>query len=76
MLQKTINIKVIPRSSLRRIEEDLVGNLKDKVKSPPVGGQDNQEVINLLAKYYSVSKGNIEIINGKTSKNKVIRITK
>jgi len=72
--QKSINIKVIPRSSVSHIEEDLMGNLKVRVKAPPVGGQANQELIGLLAEYYNVSKDQVEIIKGRTSRNKVIRI--
>ena len=72
--QKSINIKVIPRSNVSHIEEDLMGNLKVRVKAPPVNGQANQELIGLLAEYYNVSKGQIEIIKGRTSRNKVVRV--
>ena len=72
--QKSINIKAIPRSNVSHIEEDLMGNLKVRVKAPPINGQANQELIGLLAEYYNVSKSQIEIIKGRTSRNKVIRI--
>ena len=69
-----IKIKVIPRSSDSHIEEGLDGNLRVKLKSAPVQGQANQELIKLLSKYYKVSKSQIKIIKGQTSKNKVVEI--
>ncbi len=74
MTEKIVKIKVISRSSIAYIQENLMGELRVKVKSPPVGGQANQEVVELLAKYYNVSKSNIEIIRGRISKNKEIRV--
>jgi len=71
-----INVKVIPKSSVRHIVETLEGDLKVKLKSPPVGGQANKELIEALAKYYKVSNSQVEIVKGLTSKNKVVEIDK
>ena len=69
-----IKIKVIPCSSQSLIEEDSVGDLRVKVKAPPVQGKANKELIELLTKYYKVPKNQIKIIKGQTSKNKIIEI--
>lgn len=69
-----INVKVVPKSSIQRVEENLLGELKVKLKSPPIQGRANQELIEILAKYYKVSKSQIEIIQGEKSKNKIINI--
>jgi len=69
-----INVKVIPRSSIQHIQESLEGSLKVKLKSPPVGGQANQELIEMLAKYYKISKSQVEIVKGLTSKNKIVEV--
>lgn len=69
-----INVKVIPKSSVQHIEKSLEGSLKVKLKSAPVGGQANKELIEALAKYYKVSKSQVQIIKGLTSKNKVVEI--
>jgi uncharacterized protein len=45
-----------------------------KVNSPPVDGEANKELISLLSKKLKQPKSNIEIITGKTSRVKVIRI--
>jgi len=71
-----IKIKVIPKSSVAHIEEDFEGNLRVKVKSAPIKGQANRELIELLAKYYKMPKNQINIISGQASKNKIVEIIK
>jgi uncharacterized protein (TIGR00251 family) len=69
-----IKIKVEPRSS-------RAGNLvphgegwKIKLSSPPVKGKANRELIEVLSKTLNLRKTDIEIIGGKTSKNKLVRL--
>ena len=69
-----VKVKVIPKSSVAHIEEDFEGNLRVKLKSPPIKGQANRELIERLAKYYKVSKSQVNIISGQTSKNKIVEI--
>ena len=73
-IPKIIKVKAIPRSSITHIEEDFDGNLRVKLKSAPVKGQANQELIAMLANYYKVSKIDVKILKGLTSKNKVVGI--
>ncbi|HDH50609.1 MAG TPA: DUF167 domain-containing protein, partial [Nitrospirae bacterium] len=49
--------------------------LKVKLSSPPVEGRANKELIAILAKEFRIPKKNVEIIRGKRSKNKVVRLT-
>lgn len=69
-----ILIKVIPRSSQTKIVEESKNYLKIKLTSAPTKGRANAELIKLLAKKYKVSKSQIEIIKGLTSKEKLVRI--
>ena len=69
-----INIKVEPRSSRSGIVGPYGDALKVKLTSPPVEGKANKELIEVLAKGFSISKKNIEIISGQSSKNKVVRL--
>jgi len=72
-----LKIKVIPRSSQSKIISEMSdGTLKIKLTTPPVDGKANEEMIKLLAKHFKVSKSSIEILKGKTSKNKVVEIKK
>jgi uncharacterized protein len=67
-------VRVIPRSSRSEIVGEYNGALKVKLNSPPVDGEANKELIALLAKTFHVSKSDVEIIGGQTSKLKQVRI--
>ena len=70
-----INIKVEPRSSRSGIAGPYGNGLKVKLTSPPVEGKANKELIEVIAKEFKISKKDVEIIKGKKSKNKVVRLT-
>lgn len=48
--------------------------LKVKVKSPPIDGKANAEIIKLLAKHYGVSQSQVEISHGASGKKKLVNI--
>lgn len=70
----TFSIRAIPRASRSEIVGEHDGALKVKLASPPVDGAANAELIRLFAKKFGVSKSDIEIVSGETSKNKRIKI--
>lgn len=70
-----IKVKVIPKSSQSYIEEDFEGNLRVKLKSLPVLGKANQELVEVFADYYNVPKGQIKIVKGLTSRDKIVEIS-
>ena len=67
-------VRVVPRASKSEIVGELGGALKVRIASPPVDGAANAELIKLLAKTFGVSKAQVEIIGGQTSKTKQIKI--
>lgn len=67
-------VKVKPNSKQQSIEPEVDGSFKVCLKSPPVDGKANQELINLLAKKFNVKKSEITIESGLSSKNKLIEI--
>jgi uncharacterized protein len=67
-------IRIIPKSSQTKIIEEKDDFLKIKLKAAPEKGKANAELIKFLAKHFKTAKSNINIIKGKTSKNKVIEI--
>ena len=74
-LQSHIKVKVLPRSSRNQIigkEGDL---FKVKLTSPPVEGKANKALIEFLAEKLGIGKGRIEIISGKSSSLKIVRIS-
>lgn len=44
------------------------------IKSQPKGGRANLELIKKLAEHFGVSKDEIRIISGKTSKKKLVEV--
>ena len=71
-MQKRVKVK--PNSKQQKIEELADGSLIVYLKSPPVDGKANEELIKLLAKKFVVSKSSIRIKSGTTSRQKVIEI--
>ena len=68
-------VKVVPRSSKSEIAGELGGALKIKLKSPPIDGAANAELVKLLSKSFGASKSDVEIIGGQTSKSKHVKIS-
>jgi len=69
-----IKVKLIPRSSRNRILGKSGDAYKVKVTSPPVDGKANKALVDLLAKRLKIPKSSIEIVSGKSSRVKYIRI--
>ncbi|GET38800.1 DUF167 domain-containing protein [Microseira wollei] len=67
-------VKVKPNSKRQSIEEQPDGSLTVHLKSPPVDGKANQELIALLAERFNVSKSKISIKSGLASKTKLVEI--
>lgn len=74
-----LRIKVIPKSEkncISEIIEDEEGQtIKIRIKAVPEKGKANKELIKFLSKEFSIPKQNIEIISGKTSQLKLLKIT-
>ena len=68
------SVKVKPNSKTQSIEEMEDGTLKVNLKSPPVDGKANKELIELLAKKFKVAPFKIQIKSGVSAKTKLIEI--
>ena len=71
----TFLVRVVPRASKNEIVGLHDGALKVRIASPPVDGAANVELVKLLAKQFGVSRGDVEILKGQTSKTKHVRIS-
>ena len=69
-----IRVKLLPKSSRNQIVGREGDHFKVKVTAPPIEGRANKALIDLLAKKLHVPKSHIEIISGKHSRLKWIRI--
>jgi uncharacterized protein (TIGR00251 family) len=68
------SVRVVPRASKSEIVGEMDGALRVRIASPPVDGAANAELIKLLSKTFGVSKSEVEILAGQTSKRKQIKI--
>ena len=71
----TFDVRVVPRASRSEFVGEHDGTLKVRIASPPVDGAANLDLIRVLAKKLGVSRNDVEIISGGTSKNKRIKVT-
>jgi uncharacterized protein (TIGR00251 family) len=68
-----VSFKAVPKSSKNSIEYFGDG-LKIKLKSPPVDGKANKELISYLSKFLGLKKCDVKIASGDTSKTKSVWI--
>ena len=73
-VMRILSVKVKPNSKNQEIQTLEDGSLVVHLKSPPVDGKANAELIKLLSEKFDVSKSSIHIKSGLSSKNKLIQI--
>jgi uncharacterized protein (TIGR00251 family) len=69
-----IEVKVEPRSSKKGIAGVMDNVLKVKLTAPPVEGEANEQLIEVVSELTGVRKSNIRILRGLSSKRKVVEI--
>lgn len=67
-------VKVKPNAKLQRLIHEEDGSLTIHLKSPPVDGKANAELIKYLAKEFGVTKSCITIKSGLSSRQKLVEI--
>lgn len=70
---KQVKIRVVTNARKNEVQE-TEGLLKVYVNAPPVDNKANKAIIKLLAEHFQSKKGNIKIIRGEKSKEKIIEI--
>ncbi|MBL1142148.1 MAG: YggU family protein [Proteobacteria bacterium] len=65
-----LKLHVQPRAKENSIVGIYNDNLKLKIKSPPVENKANKEIASYLAKEFSVTKSNVELISGQLNRDK------
>ncbi|MBQ4070484.1 MAG: DUF167 domain-containing protein [Alphaproteobacteria bacterium] len=69
-----INVRVIPRAKLNRVEVQPDGTLRVHTTTAPTDGKATNDVIKMLAEHYGVPKTSIKLVRGATSRDKVFEI--
>ena len=69
-----IEVKVKPHSGASRLGQDQSGAWVAELRSLPVGGKANAELIALVAKHFGCPKSAISIKRGGTGRKKLLKI--
>lgn len=69
-----IQVKVKPNSRASRLEQQEDGTWLAQLKSPPVEGKANDELIVLVAKHFKRPKSDVSIKSGASRRLKLIQI--
>ena len=69
-------VKVKTKSKTAKVEQIDADHFEVWVNKPPVDGEANQSVIELLAKHLKIPKSNFVIVRGTKSRIKVLEIRK
>jgi uncharacterized protein len=66
-------LRVVPRAKQNKVVEEE-GRFKVFLTDPPVEGQANKALIEVLAGYLGVRKSRVRIIRGEKSRDKVVEV--
>lgn len=69
-----LTVKVKPNNKQPGLEFLSETECIARLKSPPVDGKANEELIEALSKHFHVPKKNISILSGLSSKSKLVFI--
>ncbi|MEK7632927.1 MAG: DUF167 domain-containing protein [Patescibacteria group bacterium] len=69
-----ITISVKPNSGKSEIQENGDNSLVARLKSAPVDGKANEELVRLLSKHFHVPQKSIVIKQGSSGKKKLVEI--
>jgi len=67
-----LNVRAQPRSSRSGVDGVIGDALKVRIRSAPVDGKANKELVETLADAFSLPKSRVSFAGGETSKNKRI----
>lgn len=74
MPPRIIQIKVKPNSRASLLEQKEDGTWLAQIKSPPVDGKANEELLALVAKHFKCRKSDVSIKSGASTRIKLIHI--
>jgi uncharacterized protein len=71
---RIIQVKVKPNSRVSELEDAGDGTWLARLKSPPVDGKANAELMLLIAGHFKVRKGAVSIKSGASGRVKLVRV--
>jgi hypothetical protein len=73
-MPKVIQVKVKPNARVSLLEEQGAGVWLAQLKSPPIDGKANEELISLVARQFACRKSAVTIKSGASGRMKLVRI--
>jgi uncharacterized protein len=70
----TFSVKVVARAGKNQIVGKEGDAVKIRLNAPPVEGKANEALVKFLAETLGVTRSQIEIVTGHTSRHKVLRV--
>jgi uncharacterized protein (TIGR00251 family) len=74
MPARVIKVKVKPNARVSLLEEKEDGTWLAQIKSPPVDGKANEELIALIAKHFDCRRADVTIKAGASGRLKLVQI--
>ena len=74
MAANFLAIKVRPNARHSTLEQSGDGTWKARLKSPPVEGRANDELLTLVARHFGLPKSKVSITSGAAGRIKRVRI--
>ena len=73
-MTKTLRIKVKPNARASSLVQEADGTWLARLKSPPIDGKANQELIELVARHFQCAKSAVLIKSGASGRMKVLTV--
>ena len=73
--ESRISLKVYPGASRNEVISFAEGVLRVRIAAPPVRGKANQELVSFLSRLLGVSRDDLTITRGLTSRNKTVAVS-
>ena len=70
----TFGVKVAPRASRDQVVGVEAGELKVRLAAPPVEGVANAALVDFLARRLGLSKSQVTLLRGETSRHKIVAV--
>jgi uncharacterized protein len=67
-----LHVRVVPRARSNALTRDAAGTLRARLMAPPVEGAANRALVDLLARHLGVKRGDLEIVQGRRSRDKLV----
>jgi len=69
-----VTVKVKPNARASELVADAAGAYEARLKSPPVDGKANEELVGLLARHFGCAKSAVTIRSGAGARTKRVEI--